>query len=57
MSNIFFRFGTLYQNLRKAAVKKLESSNAKHVIFGVHRNERGQLSTFFKVFTDDRSFA
>lgn len=31
MSNIYFSFGTLYQNLRKAAVKKLESSNAKPV--------------------------
>ena len=45
--------GKLYANLRKAARRKLEALGAEHVVFGVNRNARGQLSTFFKVFYSD----
>ena len=39
----------LFRNLEKAAEKKLVATGAAHVIFGVTRNARGQLSTFFKI--------
>lgn len=45
-----------YRNLDKAARRKLKAFDAKHVVFGLNRNELGQLSTFFKVFTDDDGF-
>lgn len=45
-----------YRNLDKAARRKLKALNARHVVFGLNRNDRGQLSTFFKVFLDDESF-
>lgn len=45
-----------YRNLDKAARRKLKAFDAKHVVFGLNRNELGQLSTFFKVFLDDESF-
>lgn len=45
-----------YRNLDKAARRKLKAFDAKHVVFGLNRNAKGQLSTFFKVFTDDEAF-
>lgn len=45
-----------YRNLDKAARRKLKALGAAHVAFGLNRNDRGQLSTFFKVFLDDESF-
>lgn len=45
-----------YRNLDRAARRKLKAFDAKHVVFGLNRNELGQLSTFFKVFTDDDGF-
>lgn len=45
-----------YRNLDKAARRKLKALNARHVVFGLNRNAKGQLSTFFKVFTDDDGF-
>lgn len=50
--------GTLknFRNLDRAARRKLKALDAAHVVFGLNRNDRGQLSTFFKVFLDDDSF-
>lgn len=48
--------GNGFRNLDKAARRKLKAFDAKHVVFGLNRNELGQLSTFFKVFTDDDGF-
>lgn len=50
--------GTLknFRNLDRAARRKLKALGAAHVAFGLNRNDRGQLSTFFKVFLDDESF-
>ena len=50
--------GTLknFRNLDRAARRKLKALGAAHVVFGLNRNDRGQLSTFFKVFTDDEGF-
>ena len=48
--------GNGFRNLDKAARRKLKALNARHVVFGLNRNELGQLSTFFKVFLDDESF-
>lgn len=45
-----------YRNLDKAARRKLKALNARHVVFGLNRNAKGQLATFFKVFTDDEAF-
>ena len=48
--------GNGFRNLDKAARRKLKELGAAHVAFGLNRNDRGQLSTFFKVFLDDDSF-
>lgn len=48
--------GKNLRNLDKAARRKLKAFDAKHVVFGLNRNAKGQLSTFFKVFLDDESF-
>lgn len=48
--------GKNFRNLDRAARRKLKAFDAKHVVFGLNRNELGQLSTFFKVFTDDDGF-
>lgn len=37
----------LHHNLYKAAQRKLEATGAQHVVYGVSRNAKGQLSTFF----------
>lgn len=48
--------GNGFRNLDKGARRKLKAFDAKHVVFGLNRNAKGQLSTFFKVFTDDDGF-
>ena len=48
--------GKNFRNLDRAARRKLKAFDAKHVVFGLNRNAKGQLSTFFKVCTDDDSF-
>lgn len=48
--------GKNFRNLDKAERRKLKEFDARHVVFGLNRNARGQLSTFFKVFTDDDGF-
>ncbi len=53
--NLLVRDRTNYLNLRKGAERKLERLNAAHVVFGVERNAKGQLSTFYRVFFDDES--
>lgn len=55
-TNIVIPSGTCLRNLDKGARRKLKALGAAHVAFGLSRNERGQLSTFFKVFIDDDSF-
>lgn len=41
---------TYYMRLRKGALRKLRETGAVSVVFGVNRNEKGQLSTFFIPF-------
>lgn len=48
--------GNGFRNLDKGARRKLKALGAAHVVFGLTRNAKGQLSTFFKVFTDDDGF-
>ena len=48
--------GNGFRNLDKAARRKLKAFDAKHVVFGLNRNAKGQLATFFKVFSDDDGF-
>lgn len=55
-TNIVIPSGTCLRNLDKAARRKLKAFDAKHVVFGLNRNARGQLATFFKVFSDDDGF-
>ena len=45
-----------YRNLDKAARRKLKAFDAKHVVFGLTRNTKGQLAPFFKIFSDDEAF-
>lgn len=40
-------------NLRKGAKRILKETGAKHVVFGVLRNEKGQLSTYMHAFSTD----
>ena len=42
----------LHTNLLKAAQRKLNQSGAQHVVYGVSRNSKGQLSTFFHAVDD-----
>lgn len=50
--------GTLknFRNLDRAARRKLKALDAAHVVFGLTRNAKGQIATFFKVFSDDDGF-
>lgn len=48
--------GKNLRNLDRAARRKLKALEAAHVVFGLTRNARGQLATFFRVFTDDDGF-
>lgn len=43
----------LCMNLRKGAKRILRETDAKHVVFGVLRNEKGQLSTYMHAFSTD----
>lgn len=40
-------------NLRKGAKRILRETDAKHVVFGVLRDEKGQLSTYMLAFSTD----
>ena len=55
-TNIVIPSGTCLRNLDKGARRKLKALGAAHVAFGLSRNKRGQLNTFFRVFIDDDSF-
>lgn len=50
--NLLNAKGKLFVTLHKAARRKLRALNAEHVVFGVDRDARGQLRTFFKPMTD-----
>lgn len=38
---------TISVNLTKAALRKLKALNCEHVVYGVKRDEKGRLYTFF----------
>ena len=44
----------LQANLRKGAKHLLKETGAEHVVFGVLRNEKGQLSTYMHAFYTDQ---
>ena len=41
-------------NLRKGAKRILKETGAAHVVFGVLRNEKGQLATYLHAFYTDQ---
>lgn len=44
----------LCMNLRKGAKRILKETGAEHVVFGVLRNEKGQLATYMHTFYTDQ---
>lgn len=44
----------LFLNLYKGAERKLYATGAQHVVFGVVRDDRGHLSTFFYPCDDEQ---